>query len=83
MSWGSTEGALFGIATSGANHEPVGGVTVTAAGNTVQTAPDGTFTVEDVTPGTHTVAGRKGSLTGSAAAIVTADEGTRVSLPLK
>jgi len=30
---------------------------VTAAGKTVQTAPDGTFTVEDVTPGTHTVGG--------------------------
>ena len=53
----ATAGALFGIATSGANHEPVGGVTVTAAGKTVQTAPDGTFTVEDVTPGTHTVGG--------------------------
>ena len=77
-----TAGALFGIATAGANHEPVGGVTVTAAGKTVQTASDGTFTVEDVTPGTHTVAGRKGSLTGSAAAIVTANAGTRVSVEL-
>jgi len=78
-----TAGALFGIVTSGANHEPVGGVTVTAAGKTVQTAADGTFTVEDVTPGSHTVAGHKGSLTGSAGAIVTANAGTRVSLQLK
>ena len=76
-------GAVFGIVTAGTNHEPVSGVTVKLGSQTVTSAPDGTFTFEEVAPGAFTVTGTKGALAGTVAGAVTVNQGTKVSLELK